>query len=74
MSFYTQALELVSPRDTFMKRLDRTLSTHSKNHATLARAAGVDPALLSRWFSGQKQPSLESMLKLEDALHRVLYG
>jgi transcriptional regulator with XRE-family HTH domain len=74
MSLYEQARELVAPRDTFMKRLDLTLRSHDRTHADLARAAKVDPALLSRWFTGQKQPGLESMLRLEDAIQRVLYG
>ena len=57
-----------------MKRLDLTLRSHDQTHAALARAAGLPEASLSKWFTGRKQPSLESMLRMEDALQRVLYG
>jgi hypothetical protein len=57
-----------------MTDLDRTLKTHGKTHASLARVAGVDEAVLSRWFRGHKQPSEWSRLRLDDALQRLIYG
>lgn len=74
MSNYRDALAAVAPRDTFMERVRRTLTTHGVTHAALAREIGVCPTQLSRWLRGRKQPSLESMLKIDEALNAVLYG
>ena len=74
MSLYQAAIDSVEPRDLFMDRLTRTLASHGIPHARLAHAADVHPALFSRWVQGRSQPSLESMLKLNEALERVLYG
>lgn len=74
MSAYRDALAAVEPRDTFMQRAKNTLSAHSIPHAKLAWHAGICPTQLSRWMRGRSEPSLESMLILEEALDKVLYG
>lgn len=74
MSAYQRALAAVEPRDTFMQRLKQTLSAHGIPHAKLAWHAGVCPTQLSRWMRGRSEPNLESMLMLEEALGKALYG
>ena len=72
---YLQAREVVgTDPEAFMAFVDKTLRAHGKTHAELARAARVDPTLLSKWFRGHKQPSKWSRLRLDDALQRILYG
>ena len=75
MSLYQQAKLVVgSDPQGFMDMLDRTLQTHGRSHGQLARAAGVDPTLLSKWFTGKKAPSEWSRLRLDDALQALIYG
>lgn len=74
MSLYQTAVAAVEPRDTFMERLCRTLEVHGVPHARLAHHADVHPALFSRWANGRSQPSMESMLRLLEALDKLLYG
>lgn len=58
----------------FIDRLKAALALHNIRHAHLAREAGVCPTQISRWFSGRVKPSLETMIRLDNALTRVLYG
>ena len=74
MHIYREALAAVEPRDTFMPRLRQTLELHSITHASLAWHAGICPTQLSRWMRGRAEPNLESMLMLDEALQKVLYG
>jgi transcriptional regulator with XRE-family HTH domain len=74
MSAYREALAVVEPRETFMQRLRSTLQLHGIPHAKLAWHAGVCPTQLSRWMRGRSEPNLESMLMLDEALSKVLYG
>lgn len=37
--------------------------------ADIARATGVTPSLLSKWFRGLERPSTESLRKISDELH-----
>jgi hypothetical protein len=75
MSLYQQAQQVVGDDPVaFMAELDSTLRAHGHPHAALARKAGVDPILLSKWFRGVKNPNEWSRLKLDDALNRLLYG
>lgn len=74
MSAYSEALAAVEPRETFMQRVRTTLSTHGIPHAKLAWHAGICPTQLSRWMRGRSEPNLESMLQLEEALDKALYG
>lgn len=74
MSAYRQALAAVEPRETFMQRLHQTLSAHGIPHAKLAWYAGVCPTQLSRWMRGRSEPTLESLLLLDEALGKALYG
>jgi transcriptional regulator with XRE-family HTH domain len=72
MSIYQQALDSVSPRETYMNRLRITLTAHAIPHARLAMKAGICPTQLSRWFAARQTPSLESMLRLNEALDKCL--
>ena len=74
MSIYQAALESVGNPQTYTNRLNITLVAHGISRAQLALKAGVCPTQLSRWMTGRSSPSLESMLKLNDALDRALSG
>lgn len=37
----------------------------------VCRAAGVDPALVSRWKSGRVEPRMSTLQRLRDALAQV---
>ena len=75
MSTYTDAQEIAGPdAATFMAALRTVMDQNGITQADLARAAGVDPALIGRWIRGTKDPSEWTRLKLDDALQRAIYG
>lgn len=74
-SLYEQARKTVGDDPAaFMERMDALLKLHGLPHAALARSASIDPALLSKWFRGVKEPSKWTRLRLDDAMQRLLYG
>lgn len=73
-SIYQAALQSVGEPRTYAMRLSTTLRSHGISHSQLALKAGVCPTQLSRWMAGRSVPSLESMLKMNEALDRVLEG
>lgn len=75
MSVYTDAQEVVGDSaEAFVAELRDVMDKNGVSQADLARAAGVDPALLGRWIRGTKGPSEWTRLKLDDALQRAIYG
>jgi transcriptional regulator with XRE-family HTH domain len=55
--------------------IDALRSRMSANHVTqaaLARAAGVCPTQISRWFAKRVEPSLVTRIKLDTALEQIL--
>jgi transcriptional regulator with XRE-family HTH domain len=49
------------------------LTTHGVSHVDVARQMEVCPTQFSRWMTGRVNPSLESMLHMEQALDQILY-
>lgn len=57
------------PVEEFRDYLDATMRACGIPHdAALARAAGLDPSLLSNWRNGKAQPSRRSLKKLASPL------
>lgn len=71
---YQVALEHIGDPDTFSNRLAERIGRHGLSYAKVAIAAGMAPTQLSRYICGRTQPTLESMLRLDDAVERAIYG
>ena len=73
-SIYSAALDLVEPREKFMERLTADLRLHQIPHWIVADRAGMSANQFSRYVTGKAQPSLETMLRLDEAADLVKYG
>lgn len=73
-SVYEIAKEHVGDPDTFAERLVERMARHGLSHARVAIAANMAPTQLYRYIRGVAVPSLESMLRLDDAVERAIYG
>ena len=60
--------------EAFIADVKRALRDHNKTNAALARAMGQSPSAIARWFNRRVTPSVGSMIKMDDALHKLLYG
>lgn len=58
----------------FVANVRRKLALHGIPQARLAERLGVPPSNLSRWLRGRVRPSLETMLRIEVAVDRLIYG
>lgn len=58
----------------YMQSVRHQLQAKGISLAAWAREAGVDPAQITRWSNGTHRPSLESLLRLDAAASRLLYG
>jgi transcriptional regulator with XRE-family HTH domain len=74
MSVYNMALELIEPREVFASRLAGRLRLHGKTQADLSIMSGISAAQISRYMHGRAQPSMETMLRLEAAADKLIYG
>jgi len=59
---------------TFLNKVKTQLALHNIAQARLAIAAKVCPTQMSRWFTGRVDPTLESMMRIDEALTELLYG
>lgn len=53
----------------FQERLKKTRESRSLSQADLAQKAGLQPAAISHFETGQRAPSFENLRKLSDALN-----
>ena len=74
MTLREQAHDVIGDPETYMRRLRITLDTHGISHARLARQMEVCPTQLSRWMAERVRPSMESMLRMDEALDALLYS
>lgn len=50
------------------------MAEHRISQAALARRSGFGKERISRWLSGKVEPSLESMVQLDEALSQLTEG
>ena len=62
--------ELGEPED-FLDGIALELHDAGKSQSALAREMGLPRQNVSRWFTGEVSPSLESMLRIRDAMERL---
>ncbi len=63
--------ELGEPED-FLDDVALALYEADLSQSALAREMGLPRQNVSRWFTGEVEPSLESMLRIQDALERLV--
>lgn len=51
-----------------IKTIKRIAGEKNISQANLARRSGITEATISRWFSGQREPSIKNVERLCDAL------
>lgn len=56
----------------FMDRLQSLMLLHGITQAKLARRSGYDKSHVSRWLRGLQRPTLETMIKLDEAMEQLL--
>jgi transcriptional regulator with XRE-family HTH domain len=59
-------------RGEFAAKLRERTRAAGISQGALARRAGFDPTCVSRWLTGQREPTLESKLLLEEAVDQLL--
>jgi len=74
LTAYAQAREAVGDPETYITRLKGRLLAHGISHRQLAKRMNMCPTQLSRWMSGRLQPSLQSMLRMDEAADHMIYG
>lgn len=65
--------ELGEPR-AFVAHVRTTLSTYGHSQRKLAILAGMAPENLNAVMRGRRLPSLPTMLRINDALNKLIYG
>ena len=73
MSKYEDVVLHLDPPN-FMSALLRRLKLHEIKLADLARKAGMTQSQLSRYVTGRTEPSMETMLRLDEAADKLIYG
>lgn len=61
----------LGPVDTFVRNVAKRLDDLGASQTDLAGAMGLTRHSVSRWLSGAREPSLESMLAMRDALETL---
>ncbi len=57
----------------FMVNLLEILGRNKVSQARIAREAGMDRHRINHYVKGRRVPTIESMLRLDDALLRILH-
>lgn len=60
--------------EVFVRRVASALVANGLSQAALARAAEVNESNLCRYLNLRARPSMETMLRLDDALERLTHG
>lgn len=58
--------------ERFLEHARAQMALHNIAKRALAREAGIDHSQLRGWFNGRVTPTLESMLRLDAALKRLI--
>lgn len=56
----------------FVDRLHHRMEAHGITQAELARRAGYETGNVSRWINGRVEPSLRTMLVLDEAVEQLV--
>lgn len=59
--------------EVFMSGLLEILGKNKISQARIAREAGMDRHRVNHYVKGRRVPTIESMLRLDDALVRILH-
>jgi transcriptional regulator with XRE-family HTH domain len=57
----------------YVQEFRRRLRVHHLSFVLVAKQMGMEPTQLSRYMTGRAAPSMEIMLRMEDALDQILY-
>jgi len=68
------AAESVSREDGFAQRLSLALKAANLSRAQLSVAVGIDKSVVSRWLSGQVQPTNHNLARISAAIAQVHPG
>jgi transcriptional regulator with XRE-family HTH domain len=60
--------------DAFIKRTRSKMVLHGISQSRLAERAGFQPIRISEWFNRRVDPSLESMVTVDEALECLIRG
>ena len=60
--------------DQFIKRTRSKMVLHGITQSKLAERAGFQPIRISEWFNRRVDPSLESMVTMDEALTELIQG
>jgi hypothetical protein len=66
--------ELYGQPDAFLSRLSSELALHSQSIYALANAASMDYCNVKKYFAGRRRPSVEIMVRLDEAMGRLVEG
>lgn len=55
----------------YSEDLKKRLEEYGISHGELCRESGIDPGQMSRWFNTDREPRLESIVRLEQAVARI---
>ncbi len=64
--------EKLGEPEAFLEGVQTDLLLAGESQSALAREMGLPRQNVSRWFTGEVEPSLESMLRIRDALERLV--
>ena len=64
----------LGPAPAFMDRVQSALVANGLTQTALARAASLNESNLCRYLNGRATPSMETMLRIDDALERLTGG
>lgn len=60
--------------EVFVRRVSSALVANGLSQAALARAAEINESNVCRYLNLKAQPSVETMLRIDDALERLTGG
>lgn len=58
--------------ESFIRALKSRMKLYRISQAALARRSGYHATHLNRWMNGHVRPSLETMLKLDEAMDQLI--
>ena len=56
----------------FLRRLRSELMLHKRTRYSLAKAAGIHPSHVYRYFNGEVTPRVDTMIRLDEAMGRMI--
>jgi transcriptional regulator with XRE-family HTH domain len=72
MSLSKALEELYGQPGEFLRRLRSELLLHKRTRHALAREAGIDHSNVYKYFSGEIVPNVNTMVRLDEAMERLL--